>query len=190
MSAEADATGERLERRAAQLKRETGRLVDHLANGVGDPQVIGSRSTELHYEREDILVQLSEASPVFEVVSLHPAILKRYEQQLETLQQALAAGIRSGDNECAQAMRELVETVTVLRDTSPPGAVEIEVKGRSWALLGERHFPNGIKGSGGSMVAEGRLEPPKRGSNLRFSKARDSSAFSIPTFSENSRIAA
>jgi site-specific DNA recombinase len=40
-------------------------------------------------------------------------ILKRYEEQLESLQNVLADGMRSGDQECAEAIRELVETVTV-----------------------------------------------------------------------------
>ena len=77
-------------RSAARLKREIDRLVDRLAKGIGDPTVIGARSTERHYEREDVMAQLTEAPHVYEVVSLHPAILKRYEQQLETIQQALA----------------------------------------------------------------------------------------------------
>ncbi|MFN3251223.1 recombinase family protein [Roseibium album] len=163
LSSEADAKRSRLERRAAQLKLEIDRLVDHLAKGIGDPNVIGPRSTELHYEREDILAELAEAPPAYEVVSLHPGILLRYEQQLETLQKALAEGIRTGDSECAEAMRDLVETVTVHRDPSAPGAVEIEVKGRLSALLGEGHYPNRVKASGGLMVAEEGLEPPTRG---------------------------
>ena len=67
LSADADATREQLQRRAAQLKREIDRLVDHLAKGIGDPQVIGPRSTELHYEREDILAKLAEAPPAYDM---------------------------------------------------------------------------------------------------------------------------
>ena len=163
LSAEADVKRARLERRADQLKREVDRLVDHLAKGIGDPNVIGPRSTELHYEREDILAKLAKAPPAFEVVSLHPAILKRYEEQLESLQHALTEGIRSGDRDCAEAMRELVETVTVYRDPSEPGAVEIEVAGRLSALLGDRAYPNGVRRVCGLVVAEEGFEPPTRG---------------------------
>ncbi|MBI1218501.1 MAG: recombinase family protein [Rhodobacteraceae bacterium] len=163
LSADADAKRSKLERRAAQLKREIDRLVDHLAKGVGDPYVIGPRSTELHYEREGILAELAEAPPAFEVVTLHPGILKRYEEQLNHLQQALADGARSGDHECADAIRDLVETVTVYRDPSAPGAVEIEVSGRLNAVLGDRAYPNGVRRVWGKMVAEEGFEPPTRG---------------------------
>jgi site-specific DNA recombinase len=147
LSAEADANRTRLQRRAEKLKREIDRLVDHLAKGIGDPYVIGPRSTELHHEREAVLAELAKAPPAFEVVSLHPAILKRYEEQLENLQDA----------------RELVETVTVYRDPSEPGAVEIEIAGRLNSILGERAYPNGVKRVWGFLVAEEGLEPPTRG---------------------------
>jgi site-specific DNA recombinase len=37
-----------------------------------------------------------------EVVSLHPTVLARYEQQLVELRDALAKGIRAGDSEAAE----------------------------------------------------------------------------------------
>lgn len=145
LSIEADAKRSRLERRADQLKREVDRLVDHLAKGIGDPHVLGPKSTELHYQREEILAELVKAPPAVEVVTLHPGILRRYEQQLESLQSALTEGVRYGDRECAEAIRELVETVTIHRDSSSPGAVEIEVAGRLNAVLGDQAYPNGVK---------------------------------------------
>ncbi len=163
LSAEADDNRTRLERRAEKLKREIDRLVDHLAKGIGDPYVIGPRSTELYHEREAVLAELAKAPPAFEVVSLHPAILKRYEEQLENLQDALAEGMQSGDRECAEAIRELVETVTVYRDPSEPGAVEIEIAGRLNSILGERAYPNGVKRVWGLVVAEDGFEPPTQG---------------------------
>ena len=162
-STEADASRNWLERRADQLKRQIDRLVNHLAKGIGDPHVLGSRSTQLHYQREEILAELVKAPSAFEVVTLHPAILKRYEGQLEFLQSALTERARSGDRECAEAIRELVETVTVYRDPSKPGAVEIEVSGRLNAVLGDRACPNGLKRLSGVVVAEEGLEPPTRG---------------------------
>ena len=94
---------------------------------------------------------------------MHPAILKRYEQQLEDLQRALTESTRSGDRECTEAIRELVETVTVDRDPSKPGAVEIEIAGRLNAILSERAYPNGVKRVWGLMVAEEGFEPPTQG---------------------------
>ncbi len=163
LATEADANCIRLERRADQLKREVDRLVDHLAKGIGGPHVRGPRSTELHYQREEILAELAKTPPPFKVVALHPAVLKRYEGQLESLQSALSKAVRSGDRECAEAIRDLVETVTVYRDLSESGAVEIEVSGRLNAVLGDRSYPNGVKRVCGLVVAEEGLEPPTRG---------------------------
>jgi hypothetical protein len=61
LSTAADATRERLEVWAAQLKREIERLVDHLAERIGDPLVIGLRSTEPHYEYAEAMREQAEA---------------------------------------------------------------------------------------------------------------------------------
>ena len=90
-------------------------------------------------------------------------MLARYEEQLTTLQKTLDRGIRAGESECAEAIRDLVETVTVFLDTSKPGGVEVEIMGRLTALLGEKAYPNGVSGVWGKMVAEEGLEPPTRG---------------------------
>ncbi len=60
-------------------------------------------------------------------------------------------------------MHELVDTVTVSRDPSRNGGVEIEVSGKLNHLLGPKTFPRGVKGVWGAMVAEEGLEPPTRG---------------------------
>jgi site-specific DNA recombinase len=57
----------------------------------------------------------------------------------------------------------LIETVTVFRDPSRLGGVEVEIAGRLSALLGEKAFPNGVKASGGVVVAGEGLEPPTPG---------------------------
>jgi site-specific DNA recombinase len=50
---------------------------------------------------------------VDDVISVHPAILARYEQQFVHLQDALSKGVNAGDSEAAEAIRDLVEKVTV-----------------------------------------------------------------------------
>ncbi len=71
--------------------------------------------------------------------------------------------INAGDSDGAEAMRDLVETVTVFRDTSRSGGVEVEIAGRLTALLGAPAYPNGVKGVWGKVVAEEGLEPPTQG---------------------------
>ncbi|CAH2408854.1 hypothetical protein MES5069_740008 [Mesorhizobium escarrei] len=67
----------------------------------------------------------------------------------------LAKGIVAGDSESSEAMQDLIETVTVFRDPSRIGGIEVEIAGRHTALLGENAFPNGVKGVWGKVV-EGR----------------------------------
>jgi hypothetical protein len=67
---------------------------------------------------------------VDDVISLRPAVLARYEQQLVHLQDALLKGLNAGDSEAAEAIRDLVETATVLRNPSHPGRVTVEIVGR------------------------------------------------------------
>jgi site-specific DNA recombinase len=50
--------------------------------------------------------------------------------------------------------RDLVETVTVSRDTSRPGGVVVDIAGRLTALLGAPVDLNGAKGVSGKVVAE------------------------------------
>ncbi len=90
---------------------------------------------------------------------LHPAILKRYEEQLGRLEEALAKGVCASDGEATEAIRDLVETVTVLRDLGRPGGVAVEIAGRLNALLGEKAYPNQVKGVWGKMVAGGESNP-------------------------------
>lgn len=163
LAAKADANRNRLERRLGELNREIDRLVDAIAKGHGDPAILGPRSTELNQECKRIAAELMGDPPSTEVVALHPAVLARYEQQLVELQDALSKGIRAGDSEAADAIRELIDTVTVYRDSSRSGGVAIEISGRLNALLGEQAYPNKVRGVWGKVVAEEGFEPPTRG---------------------------
>jgi hypothetical protein len=89
---------------------------------------------------------------------------------LTRLQATLASGIKAGDSECSEAIRDLVETVTVFRDPRRLGGVQVEIAGRLTAPLGERAYPNRVKGVWGKMVAEVRY---------RRSPRRDAPAFSL-----------
>ncbi len=159
LATHADAKRARLDRRLGELNREIGRLVDAIAKGQGDPVVLGPRSTELNEERKRIAAELLAEPLPAEVVTLHPTVLARYEQQLVELRDALSKGIRAGDSEAAEAIRELIETVTVFRDHSRLGGVTVEITGRLNALLGEQAFPNRVRGVWGKMVAEGGFQP-------------------------------
>lgn len=140
LAAQADAKRARLDRRLGELNREIGRLVDAIAKGQGDPAVLGPRSTELNEERKQAAAELLAEPLRPEVVVLHPTVLARYEQQLVELRDAMSKGIRAGDSEAAEAIRELIETVTVFRDPSRSGGVTVEIAGRLNALLTRTEF--------------------------------------------------
>lgn len=163
LAADTDARRTRLERRLGELSREIERLVNAIAKGHGDPAVLGPQSTTLNEERKCILAELDQVPAATGVTALHPVVLARYEEQLNQLQTGLAKGIATGDSESAEAMRDLIETVTVFRDLSRIGGIEVEIAGRLTALLGEGAFPHGVKGVGGMVVAGEGLEPPTPG---------------------------
>jgi hypothetical protein len=92
-------------------------------------------------DRKQVVRELNGEPAVGDVISLHPAVLARYEQQLVQLQDALSKGVNAGDSEAAEAIRDLVETVTVFRNPS----VTVEIVGRLNALLGEQAYPTTCK---------------------------------------------
>ncbi len=148
LAAEAVKGRTRTERRLAAIERELARLVDAICDGSAVIQQLEPKMLALQEEQTGLREELAGAPELPEVISLHPATLKQYEEQLADLQTTLAKGIRSGDTEAAQAMRELVDTVTVSQDLNRKGGVEVEIAGRLNHLLGPKAFPQGVKGLG------------------------------------------
>ncbi len=72
---------------------------------------------------------------------------------MEQLEKALGRGVNAGDTEAAEAIRDLVDTVTVFRDPVRQGGVAVEIAGRLNALLGQEAYPNRVKGVWGKVVA-------------------------------------
>lgn len=137
---------QRLEQQLGQINREIERLVDAIAKGHGAPSILGPRSTALDAERKRISEELQNESLAPKEVALHPAVLTRYEEQLGRLEESLGKSVTAGDAEAAEAMRDLVDTVTVFRDPARPGGVAVEIAGRLNALLDEAAYPNRVTG--------------------------------------------
>ena len=81
-------------------------------------------------------LQAAPATP--EVVALHPAVLARYEQQLANLQECLAACVLRATPRQRQAIRDLVQSVTVSRDEVEARRRHRGDHGRLNALLGDK----------------------------------------------------
>jgi site-specific DNA recombinase len=117
----------------------------------------------LDEERKQVVSELSTEPAVDDVISLHPAVLARYEQQLAHLQEALSKCVNAGDSDAAEAIRDLVETATVFRNPLHPGGVAVEIVGRLNALVGKEAYPQNVRGVWGKVVAREGLEPPTPG---------------------------
>lgn len=131
-------------RRLGEIDRETERLVTAIAKGHGDTAILGGRINALKEERAQLELELAALPAPEKVVALHPGVLARYERQVDRLQATLGAAVQDGDQDGALALRELIESVTVDRDPTRPGAVSVVITGRLNVLLGERAFPNGV----------------------------------------------
>lgn len=57
-------------------------------------------------------------------------------------------GVSAGDEEAAEAIRDLVETVTVSRDDTRPGGVCVEIAGRLNSLIGGEACLSRVRGVG------------------------------------------
>lgn len=156
-----------LERRLAAIDKEAERITDWLIKGVGDVDRLDRRAKDIMAEERTLRQRLAEAEEAPNIVALHPAALARYEQQLARLDQALGKALDHGVQEAAEAIRDLVEKVTLTRaqnESGKHGGIAIEIEGRLNALLGEKAYPNGLRvRSGGMMVAEERFnQSPRR----------------------------
>jgi site-specific DNA recombinase len=148
-----------LERRLAVAGSEADRITDWLVKGVGDVARLDRRAKELMEEEKSLHDQLAETESTPNVVALHPQALARFERQLTSLSEALGKAIDLDVQEAADAVRDLIDTVTLRRASN--GGLTIDIEGRLNDLL--IPSPTHLRVSGGSMVAKEGLEPPTPG---------------------------
>lgn len=94
------------------------------------PRDLDARMNVLGAGRKKHSVEFEAGPRPANVVALHPAVLERCAELLARLKDAPAKGIDAGRSTAAEAMRDLVETVTVSRDTSRHGRVVVAIAGR------------------------------------------------------------
>jgi site-specific DNA recombinase len=180
LAAEAVNRRSALERKIAVQQREIDRIVDAVAKGLMEAEEIGDRIKLAKVVRNQLKEELASVDPVDNVVTLHPAALKRFKDQMLELREALGGDFTSHDVRGAAALRSIVRSVTVFRDENKRGGARVEVQGHLNALL--KFNPGGIfvsepatrtgslvrvlaepSLSGGKVVAEEGLEPPTQG---------------------------
>ncbi|MER8848587.1 recombinase family protein [Mesorhizobium australicum] len=138
------ATSERrrsiLTRQIAEKQREIDRIVVGIAKGLITPDDVGDRVHVLRAARQQFERELEIVPKEANVIALHPYALAQYEAKLGRLREELQDGIDNGNSEGANAIRELVDSVTVFPSRDRQGAVSVEIRGRLNALVGTQGF--------------------------------------------------
>ena len=150
------------EKKLAKIQNQIQQLVRSISEGWAEPSVAGPESHRLAAERDRLKDQLSEMEDLKPTVTLMPSTMENYARALVGAKEQLLAGTLESNSEVAQALRNLVDSVTVYRDRDDPEGLTIKIKGHFDVFTSEaQDAPR--KASGVMMVAEEGLEPPTRG---------------------------
>lgn len=96
-----------------------------------------------------------------ETIAIHPQLFDRYRREIEQLERGLADRLAAAASPAALAIREMIETATVRRQSI--GQTTVDIAGSLAATL--KRSENKVCGL---MVAEERLTPSPHSSPLRF----------------------
>jgi site-specific DNA recombinase len=125
------------EKQIGRLTVQITRLVDAIADGVGDPKELVASMRAKEAER----VALTERVRLLKAdnfITLHPHVVDAYAKNIETLHAALSADIV--DPEVVHAFRNLMDCIVVVPTAYRAGYV-IDVYGRVPAIMGINLFP-------------------------------------------------
>ncbi|MDA9506117.1 hypothetical protein XI09_16045 [Bradyrhizobium sp. CCBAU 11386] len=143
-SAGAIANRSKLEVKLSDAQRTLDRLVDAIGAGVITVEEAGRRMPALRAEVESAKAALASAGEPPKVVTLHPGVVDQYLRDLARLDQLIAGDLSDGDDGLAQALRAIVDRVSVMPAPARQ-APEIRIEGHLETLLkqsfGERSFP-------------------------------------------------
>jgi len=145
----ADAVRPGLERQLAEALRKVQRLTDAMLDSDEPVSSFTAKISELERERGEIEKQLASLVEPVQVVALHPAAQEHYLAVVNDLAKAINS--RAPGNEMEASLREVIESVVVLR-TEPGEPIRLKVNGRLAALIGAPAFPDSSL-SGVKMVA-------------------------------------
>jgi site-specific DNA recombinase len=150
-----------LERELAAVDRQVERAVKAVIDGRITEAEAAAHLPALRGRRAALVAELEALGSPATVVALRPVAVDRYIADLEHLEEMVNAGLAQGIDAAANAIRGMIETVTV--EPAPRGqAPDIIVRGELGGLLGLDPFETG-RHSGGQLVAEEGLEPPTHG---------------------------
>jgi site-specific DNA recombinase len=142
-----------LERRAGEVARDLDRLIDSIVKLGIDPTTLAAKAQALEAEKKQIAAELATIEAGADVITLHPATLKKYRAtvaRLATIAEINPDGVSNG---AIAEIRQLVAAV-IIHPSPSRGAFTVEVKGRLAELAGdpaaEMPCPIRLGGKGGS----------------------------------------
>lgn len=150
----------KLETRAGQIKRETERFVDAIAQGA-PADVIAPKLRALEAERLSVEEQLAAANDQGKPVAIHPAAIKNYLDDIAAMRDPLDDTDASERPELIAPLRRLIHSVVVHAHPGVKGPFDVEIKGRLQELIGAPFLKRAV--GGGALVAGEGLEPPTPG---------------------------
>jgi len=163
----------KLQRRKGEITRELNRAIDAIVKAGVDPTTLAGTIKRLEAERDEVEGKLAAIEESDKVITLHPAAIERYRQDLEKLASLLPRPDLGDGDELGDSVRRLISAVIV---HAPPNSekLEVEIKGRLEELLARPieveadrvARPPMFMGrsSGGSLLVAGEgLEPPTPG---------------------------
>jgi site-specific DNA recombinase len=151
----------KLERRAGEIKRETERLVDAIAEGTAPADVIRPKLRALEAERLSVEEQLAAANDKGKSVAIHPAAVRNYLTNITAMHEALGDETATERLELIAPLRRLVHSVVVHAQPGVKGAFDVEIRGRLQELIGAPFLRRSV--GGGPLVAGERyLRSPRQ----------------------------
>ncbi|TGQ93146.1 hypothetical protein EN851_11285 [Mesorhizobium sp. M8A.F.Ca.ET.208.01.1.1] len=162
LALEASSNRGRIERELEKRRGELERMIDLVIKGVLTAEKLIERKAPLDAEIERLEADLVVAPPI-KAVDLHPGAMAAYARDVATLSARLEEAQADPSSALIDPLRRLVAAVIVY-PSRPFDPIEIEIKGKLAALLGEEVElpPAGRKVAIGMVAGEG-LEPPTPG---------------------------
>jgi site-specific DNA recombinase len=155
----------KLERRLGELNCEVEKLTDLLLRGVGVETVLDQRVKAAYAEKTNIEAKLEGLGDdqSDNVISIHPAALKKLLNCATQLREMMERGDMEGDHALSEAFRFFLHSVVVHKVDGWRKDPAVEIFSPWMAFNASPPTATASSLSGGLMVAEEGFEPPTQG---------------------------
>lgn len=116
-----------IESRLKAIEKESNKLIDLLVGGIGDVEMLGTKSKELGRERDDLRIELASL-PEASNVSVHPAAIKHFARKLAGSRAKLEYALHMLDDmgELHRIVRGIIRSVTLSKDHDGVTCIYVE----------------------------------------------------------------